>query len=160
MVPRHLFIWVAVSLVATAAYGQTSFVGKKMSVASSSGVTVVVPAFPTTVTIASVGVPAKYKSKKNILAISTSVQEYCGSDTISSTLTVGGFNAEPDPSANSYFECVNNGGFEMRAREWFLVPESAGGPIVPPGATIDLLLASISGTSQAAVAAIQAELSK
>ena len=160
MVVRHLSVTVAVCLLATAAAGQVTLVGKKMSVASTASALAAVPAYPATLAIASVGVPSAYKSKKNILAISTSVQEICTGDTVGSLVQVGGFNAQPDPNASYWFECYNNSGYEMRARDWFLVPESAGGPVVPPAATIDLLLTSTNGTAQAAVAVIQAQLSK
>lgn len=104
--------------------------------------------------------PAKYKSKKDLLLISTSAQENCTGDSVYSTVKVGGFQAEPDPTGFFFTECTNSSAFEERAREWFLVPESGGGPVVLPGATVDWLLTSGAGTSVVAGAAMHVELQK
>src|SRR5262245_33879326 len=161
---KSVLVGILAGLVASqagSAYGQTAFIGKKASVASTNAsVNTVLPACPTTVTVLSVGVPSKYQSKKNMLLISTSAQESCTGAIVEGLVTVGSFNTEPAPNGFMYNECDDNAGFEMRARNWFLLPESAGGPVVPDGATVDYKMCAFPGGAAVGRVAMHVELQK
>lgn len=123
--------------------------GKDTSVFGTDGAPGAIPAFPATLTAASVAVPTKYKSSKNFLLIQTDVEENCSTDTAASIVTVDGTAAFPDPSSGYNFECSNLPGTLHISRSWFMLPESLGGTPVAPGAMVDLLLSSAGGTAQA-----------
>jgi len=90
--------------------------------------------------VASVSLPAHYNSKKDFLIIRTTVSETCPAASIASTVTVGGFSTT---NGMAFTDCASsNGGFDVFTRTWQLVPESAGGPAVPAGATVELRLFS------------------
>jgi hypothetical protein len=157
---RRLYISMAAALtcLTTAALGDMNVAGKKVSVVSRNALTVV-PAFPGSVTV-TVPVPSTYKSKKDFLLITTSVQEFCSGENIYSGVSVGGVDAEPGPSGSFYTECSNSSGFEYHSRAWFLAPESAGGSPVPPGSSVTWTISSGIGTASIEAATMNVEVGK
>ncbi len=163
------------ALLATSARAQTGFkagssgeavvasaVGKNTSVAANDLSVTALPAFPATLTVNSVPVPSKYKSKKLFLLIDTDVQTNCSGAGLAtgSVVAVGGILAFPDPTAIFYFECSNNGGFTKIPGHWFMIPETAGGAIVPAGATIDHMMTSTGAGENVGIATLMAEATK
>ena len=90
--------------------------------------------------VASVALPSKYSSRRNFLIIKTTVSEACPAASIASTVTVGGFSAT---NGMTLGDCeASNGGLAVFTRTWQLLPESAGGPPIPPGSVVELRLFS------------------
>jgi len=90
--------------------------------------------------VASVPLPTKYNSRRNFLIIKTTVSETCPAASIASTVTVGGFSTT---NGMTLTDCeASNGGLVVFTRTWQLLPESAGGPRIPPGSVVELRLFS------------------
>lgn len=124
-----------------------SVVGKMVSIFSSSGAgQVTIAAFPSFTTVASTTVPTKYKSKTQWLIAQTTLQERCNDWTVS-TVEVNGIHMYPDDQGLTFYECWNSTSFETRTRTWVFPPENLGGPVIPPGSTVNVLMASGAGTS-------------
>lgn len=93
--------------------------------------------------VASIPLPTKYKSRRNFLIIKTTVSEACPAASIASTVTVGGFSTT---NGLALRDCeASNGGFSAFTRTWQLLPESLGGPAVPPGSLVEVNLFSGGG---------------
>ena len=125
-------------LNATHAMADVNVIGKKISVASAQ-TPPSLPTYPTFLAVATVNVPTSYKSRTQFLDISTSVQEGCpGGGQILGMVKVGGTSIEPSPGLPFYEAGGPNS--ETAGRQWVVVPESAGGLPVAPGALVELLL--------------------
>jgi hypothetical protein len=135
----------ALLLGAAAASGE-GFIGKTVSVFSETSEGAI-PVEPGSVSVGSIALPTKYRSKKHFLLITTSVQESCESTVARSALTVGGVDAQPFGFPGPT-ECTDSG-WAFRTREWFLVPSSRGGPEIPAGALVELQLSSPGDTPAA-----------
>jgi hypothetical protein len=139
---RTLIVAIAVAAISEAASvsaADVTVVGRRISVASVFA-TPALPMAPATVVVAQVAVPNGYRSKSHFLDISTSAQESCGvsGDGIGSLIVIGAAAAEPDVGGGNTLTEAANLGLFTPGREWFLVPESAGGPAIPPGAIVQL----------------------
>lgn len=124
-----------------------SVVGKMVSIFSASGTgAVTISAYPSFTTVASTTVPTKYKSKNQWLIAHTTIQQRCN-DWTASTVEVNGIRMYPDDQGITYYECWNSTYYETRTRTWVFPPENLGGPVIPPGSTVNVLMASGAGTS-------------
>lgn len=122
--------------------------GKTVTLFSGTGPGLI-PAYPTTVTAASLPLPTKYKSKKSNLVVTTTIEESCPADNIATVVSVAGFFLEPDPSAIYWIECGSVPSPKTVVKQWFLPSEAAGGPAIPAGSTVDMLMSSSNGTGSA-----------
>lgn len=139
------FAFVAVTAVAVSALpgAASAEVGKKISVAPvGSGVVAASPVFTSA---GSLAVPTSYKSKSNVLKVTTSYQATCGSgDTLRSKVTVGGVDmVDAGLPVDAFDEDVS---YQMVTKTYHLVPEKQGGPAVPKASTVTLQLTSELGT--------------
>jgi len=118
-------------------------VGKKVSVAV--GGASPIAQYPAMSDAATVAVPASYKSKANFLKVTASYSAGCGgSDFMGSMVEVGGVQMV-DPGL-PYEALDEDAGSQIVTKQYYLVPENQGGPVVPPDATVILKMTSQLGT--------------
>lgn len=139
------FALVVATAVAVAALAGTAAaeVGKKISVTSVfSGLVVASPAFTDG---GNVAVPASYKSKTNVLKVTTSYQANCGGgDSLRSKVTVGGVDMLDAGLPVDTFD--EDAGYQIVTKTYYLVPENMGGPAIAPESLVTLNLTSQLGT--------------
>jgi hypothetical protein len=144
---RLLFALAFGVFVSPPGWAATSVVGQTMSTVSISDQTPVdVPA--TAFDRMSVALPKRYRSAKHFLSITTSEQVACHLDALYSSIDVGGFGVEPDPTQMFYTdrEGDESGSISFVTRKWVVPPSSLGGPAIPRGAMVTLRLHSEAGT--------------
>jgi hypothetical protein len=124
----------ALLLGAAAASGQT-IVGDTLSTFQATN-EAAVPVEPDETVVASVAVPEKYRGKKHFLLVTSSVQQSCEGTGTRSHLEVDGVELTP---AVGPTECTDSG-WAFRNRQWSFPPASQGGPVIAPGAVIELRL--------------------
>ena len=127
--------WAGALLLGAAAASGQAFVGDSVSIfeATDEGA---IPEEPDEVVVASVAVPEKYRGKKHFLLVTTSVQQSCVGTGTRSHLTIDGVEVTP---AVGPTECTDSP-FAFRNREWSFPPASQGGPVIAPGALVELRL--------------------
>jgi hypothetical protein len=131
---------VAVAILAGSASAE---VGKKVSVAT--GDSGVIASYPTLTDVVTVGVPASYKSKANFLIVTASYLSSCsGGDFMGSVVEVGGIQLVNNSIP---FETLDEDApGQIVSKVYYLVPESQGGPAVPPDSTVTLKVTSQLGS--------------
>jgi hypothetical protein len=139
------FAFALVTAVAVTAFAGTASaeVGKQISVTTVySGIAPAAPAFTDAVTLA---VPTSYKSRSNILRVTTSYQASCvGGDKLRSKVTVGGIDmVDAGLPVDTHDE---DAGYQIVTKTYYLASESMGGPIVAPASSVVLQLTSQLGT--------------
>jgi hypothetical protein len=135
---------IAAALAASALAGTASAeVGKKISATIVySGLVTSSPAFSDATSVA---LPASYKSKSNVLKVTTSYQAYCSAgDSLRSKVTVGVTDMLDSGLPVDTFD--EDAGYQIVTKTYYLVPENMGGPAIPPDAMVTLKLTSQLGT--------------
>ena len=123
--------------------------GKMVSIYSGDPGTTTVTAYPGDISLATTLVPSKYKSKNQWLIVNVTLQEHCPNDPMGTLVFVDGIPMYPGSAGVYRWECnVNSPTFyETRTRTWVLPPETLGGPVITPGATVDIRATSSGGTA-------------
>jgi hypothetical protein len=138
---RNSFIFsiVAAAVVTTFAGTASAEVGKKVSVATGSA-SPIAP-FPTMSDAATVAVPTSYKSKANFLKVTASYSAGCtGGDFMGSKATVDGI--DMIDSGLPYEALDEDAVSQIVTKQYYLVPENQGGPVITPGAMVVLKMTS------------------
>jgi hypothetical protein len=135
---------VAMAVTVSAVAGTASAeVGKKISVNYIySGLIAAAPAFTDGVTVA---VPTSYKSRSNVLKVTTAYQATCtGGDFIRSKIDVDGVDMlDAGLPVEAIDEDASN---QIVTKTYYLLPESMGGPAIAPDSIVTLKLTSQLGT--------------
>jgi hypothetical protein len=142
--PNSFRFMVAATVVVAAFAGTASAeVGKKVSVAIGSA-SPIAP-YPTFSDAATVALPTSYKSKSNFLKVTTSYSAGCsGGDFMGSKIDVGG--VEMVHNALPYEALDEDANSQIVTKLYYLIPESQGGPAVPPDSMVTLKITSQFGT--------------
>jgi hypothetical protein len=156
---RSALLAAALLLAAPAVRAQVIHQGKTVSLFGHSLEGGLVP-LATDVTLATVPLPSKYRSKKHALMVTASLQEACTTGHLESVAQIGDVFLQPDPTGEGGYECSFNGGFEFRTRQWFLPPESAGGPAIPPGSNLVLTARSNTAEGVVSIVTVRIEIAK
>jgi hypothetical protein len=127
------------------------FQGNEVSVASSIS-NVTPPLCATPATVVSVATPQQYRSRREYLLITTSIEGFCLEDQIFAHVSVAGNTAFPTAFA---IQCDGSPSFRTTTSLWFLLPESEGGPDIPAGSIVDVAVCSNTGASTTAVTSAQ-----
>jgi hypothetical protein len=95
--------------------------------------------------VATVALPASYKSKSNFLKVTTTYSVGCsGGDFMSSRVDVGGnLMVDAGYPFEAHDEDASN---QIVTRTFYLVPENQGGPVITPGSMVKVQMTSQFGT--------------
>jgi hypothetical protein len=143
MTKHNPFVFLVVTAVAAFASTASAEVGRRVSVAT--GATGIIVAYPSMTDAVTVAVPSSYKSKANFLKVTATYSESCsGGDYTGSKIDVGG--VEMVDNSLPYEASDEDASSQIVTKLYYLVPESQGGPAVPPASTVTMKMTSGLGT--------------
>jgi hypothetical protein len=126
---------VAVVCVTFAAESAQGFQGSEVSVASFISSVTPPASCVTPATVVSVATPQQYRSSRDYLLITTSIEGHCPTGQIFAHVSVAGTTVQPTAFA---IQCDGSLTTRTTTSLWFLVPASEGGPVIPAGSVVDV----------------------